>query len=430
MATNNPQDDDPFGPPVIPTEVQCLHCGREYQSYLIQWVEEIVDGEARGFWRCPTPGCDGAGFGFDIFPTDPAWVDPTGQLQFVSDDDEEDDEAGFGDDDDFDDEDVGDDQAGEGDAAPPDGPAWAMPAGGKVMDYMAQHPGAVFAPGQPRADDDEDEDEDELPPEADPFELAKRSDKDYIEGIHNYCDRWCERCPFTGRCLVYDASKAAFPDKADRDINNEKFWKRFGLLMAKTIGKLREEAERRGIDLDAADQAEAEREQRQREEEIDAHPLARAAFRYGMDAKAWFESNERLIEEYRQELIRSAELELPGDDPAARALRVGDAFEVVQWHQFQVYVKLKRALDGLDEQELLDDDGVPFPRDRDGSAKVALIGMDRSLTAWGVLYEELPEAADRILEFLVHLQRLRERAEATFPKARAFVRPGFDAPID
>ena len=27
-----------------------------------------------------------------------------------------------------------------------------------------------------------------------------------ISGIHNYCDRWCERCPLTARCLVYDAA--------------------------------------------------------------------------------------------------------------------------------------------------------------------------------------------------------------------------------
>src|SRR5258705_2000420 len=26
---------------------------------------------------------------------------------------------------------------------------------------------------------------------------------DLISGIYNYCDRWCERCPLTSRCLVY-----------------------------------------------------------------------------------------------------------------------------------------------------------------------------------------------------------------------------------
>ncbi|MCB0550950.1 MAG: hypothetical protein KDD19_25495 [Phaeodactylibacter sp.] len=24
-----------------------------------------------------------------------------------------------------------------------------------------------------------------------------------IPGIYNYCDRWCERCSFTSRCLLY-----------------------------------------------------------------------------------------------------------------------------------------------------------------------------------------------------------------------------------
>ena len=28
-------------------------------------------------------------------------------------------------------------------------------------------------------------------------------DPRFISGIHNYCDRWCERCPLTSRCLGY-----------------------------------------------------------------------------------------------------------------------------------------------------------------------------------------------------------------------------------
>ncbi len=69
---------DPFRPPDIPTEVCCLHCGREYESYLIYWQEEQVDGKPMRFWCCPTPGCDGKGFGFDILPTDPNYRDEHG----------------------------------------------------------------------------------------------------------------------------------------------------------------------------------------------------------------------------------------------------------------------------------------------------------------------------------------------------------------
>lgn len=91
-------DDDPFRPPEVPTEVQCLHCGRDYDSYLIEWREEVdADGKAIGFWCCPTPGCDGKGFGFDILPTDPEYRDERGGwVAFDEDDDEEGDEEGNG----------------------------------------------------------------------------------------------------------------------------------------------------------------------------------------------------------------------------------------------------------------------------------------------------------------------------------------------
>ena len=55
--------------------------------------EETKDGP-HGFWCCPTPGCDGKGFGFDIFPTDPDYRDEEGNLMWVSDEaDGDEDEA-------------------------------------------------------------------------------------------------------------------------------------------------------------------------------------------------------------------------------------------------------------------------------------------------------------------------------------------------
>ena len=70
---------DPFGPPEVSIEVGCLHCGETFDSYLIEWrVETDADGKQHGFWCCPTPDCDGRGFGFDIFPTDPEYQDERG----------------------------------------------------------------------------------------------------------------------------------------------------------------------------------------------------------------------------------------------------------------------------------------------------------------------------------------------------------------
>jgi hypothetical protein len=77
---------DCFSPPKDPCECYCLHCGRVFTSDQI-WFQRIIGNGSGidGFWMCPTPNCSGAGFTFDIFPTDPAhpansgWTDDDGE---------------------------------------------------------------------------------------------------------------------------------------------------------------------------------------------------------------------------------------------------------------------------------------------------------------------------------------------------------------
>ena len=83
---------DIFRPPVAPTKVFCHHCKKEFESYLIQWKEETVNGEKDGSWACPTPDCDGKGFGFDIFPTDTEWRDENGERMWMGEETETEDE--------------------------------------------------------------------------------------------------------------------------------------------------------------------------------------------------------------------------------------------------------------------------------------------------------------------------------------------------
>lgn len=91
---------DPMAPPEIPCECSCLHCGRVFMSDRM-WFQKVIHARDRfdGFWRCPTPNCDGAGFSFDIFPTDPdhpandGWFDDDEEV----DDDFDDNPFTFGD---------------------------------------------------------------------------------------------------------------------------------------------------------------------------------------------------------------------------------------------------------------------------------------------------------------------------------------------
>ena len=89
MVEASPAERDPFRPPTVPVIVHCLHCDQEYESYLIHWVEDAIESDSPGFWCCPTPGCDGKGFGFDIFPIDPDYRDEQGNLMWMEDDDDE-----------------------------------------------------------------------------------------------------------------------------------------------------------------------------------------------------------------------------------------------------------------------------------------------------------------------------------------------------
>jgi hypothetical protein len=98
--------------------------------------------------------------------------------------------------------------------------------------------------------------------------------------------------------------------------------------------------------------------------------------------------------------------------------------EVIRWYQHFIYVKLMRAVRGeLDEREEELDD---LPRDSEGSAKIALIAIDRSIGAWGTIYGLDSFQNEKILRIIAYLDRLREEVEKTFPGARSFARPGFE----
>ncbi len=250
----------------------------------------------------------------------------------------------------------------------------------------------------------------------------------HIPGIYNYCDRWCERCPFTARCAVYAAEQAAGDgDLAARDINNARFWKRMGDIFAETLELIREMAAAKGIDLDhipPAEQAEIETAEQKREEAVERHPLARSSRDYGLKVFRWLKASGPVFREKGEALIKAAELELPGQQPEHEAAEVSEAVEVISWYHFQIGVKLARAIGGRAEDvpEIIAD----FPKDWDGSAKVALLGIERSLAAWGLLLRRFPEREDEILAFLAALKRLLRQTEREFPAARAFIRPGFD----
>ncbi len=270
----------------------------------------------------------------------------------------------------------------------------------------------------------------------------------FISGIYNYCDRWCERCPLSARCFLY-ATEQADPDLDDpevRDITNEKFWNKLRSIFQSTAEMITEWAAEAGVDLEAIDTAEEIAEHQREIEEAEQHELSQAARQYVTAVEGWFR------EEFATE--ENVHDDTTGDSQSYEMdLTVSDAVEVIRWYQFFIAVKLMRALSGsnrIDEEDLDDEDEVlsfdfTSPSEEDdenvdydaviarasrmdsnGSAKIALVAMDRSAGAWRALQISLPEKAETIKPMLIELERLRRSTEARFPRARDFIRPGFD----
>ena len=249
-------------------------------------------------------------------------------------------------------------------------------------------------------------------------------DPRFIQSIYNYCDRWCERCPFTARCLNFALDEEEFDHLETQDLDNEAFWKKLSETFQMTLELLEEAAEEQGIDLDSIDTEEVEEEDRLNDELARDHECSRMAKLYSEMVDDWLDSARELFSSEEEELSAVETFEALDNSPAEKDDDLLEPVEVVGWYQHLIYVKLMRAIRGelLEEPEILDE----YPKDSDGSAKVALIGIDRSIAAWGEIRNLFPHRSDQIMDILLHLEQLRRKVEKTFPDARAFIRPGFD----
>ena len=271
----------------------------------------------------------------------------------------------------------------------------------------------------------------------------------FISGIYNYCDRWCERCQFTSRCFLY-ASEQADPDLDDpevRDINNEKFWRKLQDIFRNTAEMLAEWADETGVDLNSIDVSAEMAERERAAEAAEQSELSQRAQAYMTNVNNWFRdefNSDKNVHDDMQTLSRTEDEDIT----------IQDAVAVIRWYQFFIAVKLMRALSGgieadedegpiddddlsmdfLTDYEAADDEEADYDEiaartermDANGSAKVALVAMDRSIAAWRSLQISLPDKSETIKPMLVELSGLRVSVEARFPRARDFIRPGLD----
>src|SRR5262245_16846437 len=189
------------------------------------------------------------------------------------------------------------------------------------------------------------------------FKLARNPK--LIPGIYNYCDRWCERCQFTTRCLTYAMEQEENRQSGGSPKDKAAFWKRFEASLQLTKQMVLDMAKERGLTFDPARLEEIGREEECKRRAAEKHPIARAGARYIKMVDQWFRRGEAILKEKEEEVLAQARLGVGGVNEEVASLT--DAVEILRWYQHQIYVKLMRGLDADKEYEATSE----FPKDSD-----------------------------------------------------------------
>jgi hypothetical protein len=221
-------------------------------------------------------------------------------------------------------------------------------------------------------------------------------DPTLIKGVYNRCDQWCMYCPVTARCLAYRCSpeirsgeQDIFRSLADRVYEGITFFKRLCEAAGRPtpeIDELLADDPRAKTTVPAVDD-----------------PLERAGARYARLSHAYLASRK--------------------DHPCEMIWRPSGPtpLEVFAWFHSLIAVKIYRAL--LCSAAAARGD-TSRTADALISAKIALIGIDRSLDALAAMAIDDDDARLELLRG--QLRRGRREVEARFPEARGVVREGLD----
>ncbi|MBM4045313.1 MAG: hypothetical protein FJ279_09380 [Planctomycetes bacterium] len=258
------------------------------------------------------------------------------------------------------------------------------------------------------------------------MKMLDPTNKRFISGIYNYCDRWCERCAKTERCYLYaqeQADRAEYEAQGKDPDSDEAAMEMVHQNFQRTLEMLKQMAQEQGLDLDKlAEEAPVER--------VDprGQPLCRRADGYRKKASQFLKRLRKTLKTERAGILKRAGVVPSAERDAKTLAEIMDAYEVIAWYHMQIAVKLNRAMSSKQRSEPKED---PEMReitlsDGNGSAKVAYLGLSNSMVALQKVYAWDEDLRDEALALLVEAEKLRKSIDAEFPGHRTFKRPGFD----
>lgn len=249
----------------------------------------------------------------------------------------------------------------------------------------------------------------------------------FIDGIYNYCDRWCERCRFTDRCFLYhQEQEATGRQEPGQDPNDlDMVMQNVASSLDEALRMLRRMAEAEGIDLEAFRPTEPVDEF-----DYQKHTLYQRIDRWGGRLERLLERVGLEMPEQGEQLIRQLdEGEIKDPTESLEALHgVRDACDVLSRYRYLVVVKTARIVSGwarADEEP--DPDYARFPLgDAIGTAKLVYECLGQCIAALWQLAEFHRPWLDEALPCALEAEGIRHALDAAYPEHRSFRRPGLD----
>jgi hypothetical protein len=250
----------------------------------------------------------------------------------------------------------------------------------------------------------------------------------FIDGIYNYCDRWCERCRFTDRCRVYEREQKQLERhllRGEDPDDPEVFVRDVTESFDEALGMLQEMADEMGLEVaDEPDPAPLR--------EPEAGPLETQTLRWSQRVHALLARIREDMPGIGHDLASDAGvLSEREQDEAIQAVEgVRDAYEVLAFYQTLIPVKMVRAERGVSEVEDDDPEGEPYRRnDALGTAKLVHECLGKAAAALWSAAEFHREWQEEALPLAAEAESLRTQIDRAFPGHREFCRPGFDEPL-
>ena len=154
------------------------------------------------------------------------------------------------------------------------------------------------------------------------------------------------------------------------------------------------------------------------------HDLIKQAHDYAREVDVWLDSSKPFLDAIDRVVEQEVQQGFSVESVADFFLASANALEEIAWDRILIQSKLFRSLSNRRREDL---GMIRQNSDSNGSAKVALIGIERSRMAWTRISSGSSDLEKSITRLLNLLEKLEADIEQEFPEASFFRRPGFDS---